>query len=355
MRIILTIDSLESLHGGPSRSVPALALALEEAGACVELWCLIKGDNSFELPMRRFACVAAVRQAVSELDPAENIIHDNGIWLYFCWQVCREARRRGISYVISPRGMLDSWSLKQSYLKKQIAWWLYQRSLLQSASLLHATSQLEADGIRRVGLTTPIVIHPNGVNLPILTPSPTKPFQTVAYLSRLHAKKGLGVLLESWAAAHLLGWKLRIAGKGDPIYERDLRASAVRLGIADQVEWMGDLNDKDKWDFLAGSDFFVLPSYSENFGIVVAEALAASLPVITTTGTPWADLEARGCGKCIAAEPAALTAALREFAELSLTERLEMGQRGRDWMEKSFSWKFVAEQFLLSYGAITKP
>ena len=354
MRIILTLDSLEKIYGGPSRSVPALAKALQQAGAVVELWCLKDGGESSELPVRRFEGVAAVRQAISGLNPGTDIIHDNGIWLYFCWQVCREARLRGIPYVISPRGMLDSWSLKQSYLKKKLGWWFYQRSLLQSASLLHATSQLEADGIRSIGLTAQIVILPNGVDLPYLTPAPAKPFQTVVYLSRLHAKKGLGMLLDSWADARLVGWKLRIAGNGDPLYERDLRASAVRLGIADQVEWMGDLNDNEKWAFLAESDFFVLPSYSENFGIVVAEALASRVPVIATTGTPWAELGARGCGKCIPAEPAALTVALREFAELTLTERLEMGQRGRDWMEKSFSWKFVAEQFLLSYAAITK-
>jgi glycosyltransferase involved in cell wall biosynthesis len=250
--------------------------------------------------------------------------------------------------------MLDSWSLKQSYLKKKLAWWLYQKSLLQAASCLHATSQLEAVGMRQVGLTAPIAVHPNGVDLPALTSVAAQPFRTVAYLSRLHPKKGLGMLLDCWAAARLVGWKLKIAGTGEPVYERELRASAMSLGIAEQVEWMGELNDESKWDFLVQADFFVLPSYSENFGIVVAEALASGLPVITTTGTPWIDLAARGCGRCIPPVPASLTFALREFAELTQPQRLEMGQRGRAWMEDSFSWHSVAKQFLVSYAAISK-
>ena len=338
MKIILTVDSLTWEHGGPSRSVPALAKALSIAGADIELWTLQAGFAKVEnVLVRGFRSSYELANHLKTMDPKSTIVHDNGLWRPFNTLVSHTALRHKIRYVISARGMLDPRSMNQSFWRKAVAWHLYQRRLLVGASIIHATSELEAIGVRKIGLHKRVFVMPNGVDIPPKT-SVTKNGNSVLFLSRLHPQKGIDVLLKTWAEIAPTDWRLKIAGGGEKVYLESLRTSADRLGISQSIDWLGPLDDEKKWQAYSEADFFVLPSFSESFGIVIAEALSSGLPVITTTRTPWLELEALGCGIAVAPTIAEIGSALSAFMNLSVAERAAMGCKGRSLMIEKYSW-----------------
>ena len=348
----MMVDSLRSDEGGPSRSVPALAKAIADLGADIELWTLPGHEMVVGLRVRRFESSLQLAGELKRQDRKSLVVHDNGLWRPYNMLVCRTTLNAGIRYVVSPRGMLEPWSLGQAAWKKKMAWWLYQERLVKGASMLHATGALEAENLKALGLKVPVVVLPNGVEIPHPMPNRTNAAKSMLYLSRLHTKKGIEMLLEAWKQLNIPDWRLRIAGCGTEAYEKQLNAFAAKLDLGDSVEWLGELQDERKWNAYADADVFVLPSFSENFGIVVAEALAAGLPAITTTGTPWGEIEDKGCGRFIEAGPDALKAAMSDLMRKNDVERAEMGRRGREWMEQSFSWSGIAKRTLETYEQI---
>ena len=351
MKVVLTVDSLSSDHGGPSQSVPAIAKGLMQAGGDVELWTLRSGWAEVSgVTVRGFESSRELAASLKKLDRKSTVLHDNGLWLPFNTIICSAAKRAKIPYAISPRGMLDRLSLKQSYWKKKIAWFLYQYRLLAGATVLHATSDLEAKGICNAGFSDKVVMLPNGVEVPPVKSGQPKRGDTALYLSRIHSQKGIEVMLKAWAAIGDKQWRLKIAGSGEANYVESLKRLAAKLGIADKVEWLGPLEGEKKWNAFAEADFFVLPSFSESFGIVIAEALASGLPVVTTTGTPWLDLKERGCGVAIEPNEVEFASALREFMQLSVNRRSEMGIKGRELMIEKYSWTRIAKEMLDVYA-----
>lgn len=324
-----------------------------EAGAEVELWTLNHGRTKVPgVTVRGFATSQELAASLRELDPKSTFLHDNGLWLPFNMITCSAAKSAGIPYAISPRGMLDPLSLKQSFWKKKIAWYLYQRRLLAGATLVHATSELEASGIRKAGFGEKVVVLSNGIELPPFPNHSLKLGNTVLYLSRLHPQKGVEVLLNAWAAIAPRGWHLKIAGGGERGYVEALKRLSVQLGIEKQVVWVGPVEGMQKGTAFGRADFFVLPSFSESFGIVVAEALASGLPVVTTTGTPWRDLEKRGCGIAVAPTKTDLAWALGKFMQFSIPRRSVMGNIGRALMMDKYSWSNIAKEMLGVYSSI---
>jgi len=174
------------------------------------------------------------------------------------------------------------------------------------------------------------------------------------YLGRLHPIKGIELLLEAGVMCDRLlrNWRLRVAGSGTPAYASSLKSKVQQLGLAARVEFLGEVSDQDKAALFADSDVTVVPSYSENFCIVVAESLAHGVPVIASRGTPWSGLEAHGCGLWVENEPPSLADAITRMQSMALTE---MGLRGRAWMEKEFSWASVSSRMLHLYRNLCVP
>jgi glycosyltransferase involved in cell wall biosynthesis len=279
------------------------------------------------------------------------LVHDHGLWLPTNHAAARAAAHAGVPYVVSTRGMLTAWALQFNASKKKVAWALYQRRDLRSARLFHATAQEEVEDIRRVGLRQPIALVPNGVEIPdrVLTQPPDRTTRKALFLSRIHPKKGLLNLVKAWGEVRPQGWELVLAGpdEGDHRAEVERMIRELRL---EGVTWTGEVDDQAKWGLYYDADLFVLPTFSENFGIVVAEALAAGVPAITTTGAPWAVLEERGCGWWIDTGVEALVAALEEATALPYERRLEMGKRGRRYVEEELSWDHVAAEMRAAYA-----
>jgi glycosyltransferase involved in cell wall biosynthesis len=291
----------------------------------------------------------ALRDEVLEAPP--DLLHDHGLWLPSNVMAAIVAKRYAVPLVISTRGMLTAWALRHNRWKKRLAWWAYQRWVLRQAALFHVTSQEEVDALRNLGFDQPAAIIPNGVPLPNLSDLKEKEAgsRRVLFLSRLHPKKGLPMLLEAWAEVRPAGWTLELVGPSEDGHRAELEAQARRMDLADHVHFVGSVSNDEKWDVYRRADLFVLPTHSENFGIVVAEALAAEVPAITTTGAPWGDLETRDCGWWVDSDMEAIAGALREAVALEPTEREAMGRRGRRLVEEQYSWPSVAEDMAATY------
>jgi glycosyltransferase involved in cell wall biosynthesis len=167
----------------------------------------------------------------------------------------------------------------------------------------------------------------------------------ITYLGRLHPIKGIENLLD--ACKMLEGdsepWRLKIAGAGELDYAKILAAKVANLQLRARIQLLGHVEGAAKEELFANSDVLVAPSYVENFGMVIAEALAHEVPVIAGRGTPWQGLNANRCGLWVENAPESLAAAIRQIREMPLRE---MGRRGRSWMEREFSWQAVSRQML---------
>jgi len=172
---------------------------------------------------------------------------------------------------------------------------------------------------------------------------------TALFLSRLHPVKGVLNLIEAWARVKPPGWRLVVAGPDDGGHERDVRELALRLGLNDSVSFLGAIPNEKKWQLYQSADLFVLPTFSENFGIVIAEALSSGIPVITTRGAPWAILEQVRCGWWIDVGVDPLAATLREATAAGPERLREMGRSGRELVRRDFAWDSVASRMLALY------
>jgi glycosyltransferase involved in cell wall biosynthesis len=357
--LLHTVQSLQLAAGGPSYSVPALARALQEAGMATEIWTPDPAPPEWpgltirQVPAGELTVLLNQAKAAACKAGQGVIVHDHGIWLPWNHAVARAAMAAGVPRVVSPRGMMEPWAMQYKRWKKRIAWALYQKRDLNTAALLHATAESERIQLTRLKLRPGVVVAPNGVDLPdesaLATHDPTAKERTALFLSRIHPKKGLLDLVQAWAKAAPAGWRLVIAGPDEGGHRAAVQAAVASAGLADVVHFPGPLAGPAKARAYQEADLFVLPSYSENFGLVIAEALAAGLPVITTHGTPWAELEETGCGWWIPPEEGALEKALRAAIQLTSKERQEMGRRGRSLIKLRYAWPTIAQKMIPDY------
>jgi glycosyltransferase involved in cell wall biosynthesis len=279
-----------------------------------------------------------------------DIVHINGIWTPKNWGFQKVAEKLGIIVVLTPHGMLEPWIMANNPWKKKIALFLYQKKAIQRAAHIHATAQMEVDNIKALGFSNPITIIPNGIDL-----TEVKKLKSVygtkkmVFLSRIHPKKGIELLLEAWRNMDTKDWSLEIAGNGESAYIETLIQSAKGLK---NVLFVGPQYGEAKWDFLRSADVMVLPTYSENFGIVVAEALAVGVPVITTKGTPWNELNTQNCGWCIELTDLDLKSTLKKAMSTPPEDLKKMGKRGVDLINNKYAIASVGRSVLKMYKSI---
>lgn len=304
-----------------------------------------------------------VLQGLNRVD----IVHAHGLWMLNGLYARRYARKSMLPFILSPHGMLEPWSLQRSRWKKTVAAHLYENENIHSANCLHAASEQEAQNIRTAGFKNPIAVIPFGqeirgtADIELLNHFRSRFPQLVEqkiilFLSRLHPKKGLDRLILAWSELFPAypEWHLLIAGSDEGSYRRVVEKLIQEKGIDGRTTLAGPLYGKDKDSAFAAADLFVLPSHSENFGIVVAEALAAECPVITTKGAPWQKISEYGCGWWIEVGVDPLRKALVEGLSLSDGERSSMGERGRKLILSQYSWNVAAQSFKEVYFWLLK-
>lgn len=368
IHVLHSLPSLSLNSGGPPRSVGQICGHLCDYIDSVRIITRYEGDEplikldpritvskvrpSGVNPIARLLSPSYTKELerLHELQPL-SLIHRHGIWLKCSQDAVNFASRNGIPSLVSPRGMLEPWSLQYRAFKKKLAWYTYQRNSLQKVSMFHATSEMEAESIRSCGFTQPIVVIPNGVELPdAYRGAPKKHGEKVAlFLSRINPKKGLPMLLEAWSRQRPEGWKLRIAGNDDANHQVELMAQVARLKLSSSVDFVGPLYGEAKETAYREADIFVLPTFSENFGIVVAEALSYGVPVITTTGTPWQELSEYRCGWFVKPNVGDLQTTLDSAFSKSRDELQEMGVRGQELIRRRYQWPAIATQMAEAY------
>lgn len=374
MRVTHTIPSLEAKHGGPSVTVTSLCSWLASAGADVTL---VTGRAMEEgapevMPAGRVQVERYERHVVRLWDflpggpmprilkpvvHRTDILHCHGLWHADGAHAARLAAGAGVPYVVSCKGMAQPWALEQGRLKKALALWIWQKRVLDRAAVLHATSVLEKEALRALGLKNPVALIPCGVDAPeevLQRPKGERKKRRALFLSRLHPSKGVEDLLRAWAALQPQGWTLRVTGPSEGAYEGELRKLADQLGIGSDVEFLTPVFGVERWKVMVDAELFVLPTYSENFGMVIAEALAAGLPVVTTEAAPWEQITGWGCGWRVKTGEAALTEALSQAFQVGPERLAEMGERGQRMSRKELSWEKAAKEMLQVYGWVRR-
>lgn len=387
MKVLHTIPSLSPQLGGPPLVAMNLVKALRDLGIAAEI---ATTNYGLEVPLLRpvdysFAPAKTipVRFFPYTPPPLKEFIFSKAITTW-CWENLAHydvldnhylfsyvpscagaiARRQNIPYTVRTMGQLTTWALAQSATKKRLYSTLIERRNLARAAAIHCTTPAEVEDVRNFGLQTPTITLPLGVDPPIALPEARQQVRhlygiassvpIVLFLSRIHYKKRPDFLLQCLGQIKQLGhpFHLIFAGSGEEAYLEQLRSLAATLGLTDHVTFAGFVTGKDKDLLLQGSDIFALPSHSENFGIAVAEALAAKLPVIITPGVQIApDIEQAAAGFVVPGQQSAIVEALTQLLQAPQL-RHEMGRRGADLAATRYSWHAIAQKLIPAYELV---
>lgn len=359
--LVHIVPSLEERHGGPSKSARALANHLASAGDEVRLLATEDAPGSFvhheddqahleafpRLAPRWLCRSPGLRQQL--LRSAGDCFHHHSLWLLTLRYATEAARRHGRPLVISPRGMMSPWAWQHRRLRKQLASWLVHPGAFRQAAGWHATSTEEADDIRALDFRQPICVAPNGVALPsetelataraawleILPSARQRP--VALFYSRLHRKKRVRELIDLWLSTTRGDWLLLVAGMAEEYNAAELTTEFAARGVTERVHILDSTGHPPPY---AIASLFLLPSHSENFGLVIAEALAAGVPTVVTDTTPWSGLNANSAGWCVPWEDYPGT--LQQALALDVTRLQTMGAAGHAWMERDYSWSRAA-------------
>ena len=359
MKQLHIVKSIALNSGGIGVASLRYAESLASAGVDVRLLALEKSNSELSIlsPSQNFQVLSVDNNGIYYLfkrlsgcinEGNFDVVHIHGTWTVFLAIASFLAARRKIKIVISPHGCLDSWALEHKKWKKKAAFFCYQRRALNSASIFFATSRQEFESIRMLGIDAPIAVIPLGVDIPLRVNSYLGS-RSFLFLSRIHPVKGLLNLVRAWAKVRRPGWRITIAGPDEGGHLAEIRAEIFSLGIGDDFDFPGMLIGSLKEKAYSTASVFILPSYSENFGMVVAEALAHNLPVITTTGTPWEILTNIKGGWWVSPTVDAVARAMQMAMDLDPKDLWLMGSRGRSLVAEKYSWKSTAESACEAY------
>lgn len=357
--------------GGVVRSGHAMITALRRISPNVSACCVSRIPDAIkqtDLPnaacsksifFHRWGFAPTFPHTFKKMAKQANIIAINGILTYPMTVAGTIAKNLNKPYIVSLRGGLLPEAFRIRKWRKRVFYNLFIKSILNNASLIHVTSNIEHDCLKNNGYHAPIAVIPNGANMPPENIDPddalpgrirqlSQDTRLVLFIGRLEPIKGLDLLLNAWAD-NLTQMKnsnatLVIAGPDERHYARKLKAMAHRLNIAEDVIFLGMLNDPAKWSLYNRADLLVLPSYSESFGLVVTEAFACGVPVITTTATPWSQIADANAGKCVPPERTAMGRALCQMLEMPPSQRQLMGRNGRKIILENYTWDIAAKK-----------
>ncbi len=387
MHILHVIPSLSPKHGGPSVALPLMARSLVQSGVQVDVATTdddgpggrlsvplgerVERDGYGVFYFRKqteFYKVSLpfpswMRRHVREYD----LVHIHALFSFTSSAAARAARRAGVPYIIRPLGVLNRWGMEnRRRLLKSFSFRFLEQPILQHAAAMHYTARAEQLEAEQCGATAPAAVIPLGLELAdfAVLPSPELFLRrcpqavgrpVVLFLSRIDPKKGIDLLLPAFAQVKLRHPQalLVLAGSGRDEYVRSLQQEAARLGLAGDVAWPGFLAGADKLSALAAATVYVLPSYSENFGIALVEALAAGVPCLTTEGVAVSeDLRERDAGLVVAPQVAPLAAALDQLLS-DAALRAQLGVSGRRLAQERFSLLVMGAALKKLYSSFT--
>ncbi len=374
MKLCHIVPSLEQQHGGPSRTVRALCRALAGLEHDVILLStdpdappagttLVEGSLTTRVLHRdwpqRVCPSAGLRHALAATRP--QIVHHHALWLRTLHYAHTHARRGGLPLVVSPRGMMSAWAWRHRGLRKRLARALIHPGAFDGVRGWHATSAEEELEIRALGFKQPVCIAPNGVDPPALgeldvaaahwrDACPEISGRRVAlFYSRFHQKKRVLELIDLWLERGPKDWLLLLVGIPEDFTPEMLEAYVRKKAGRDRVRVFDGAGRPAPY---AVASLFLLPSHNENFGLVVAEAMAHRVPVVVTDTTPWRQINHLELGWCVPWENygASITRATQESAE-RLNQR---GSAAQAWVLREFAWERAAITLAQFYASLLK-
>jgi glycosyltransferase involved in cell wall biosynthesis len=300
------------------------------------------------------------------------VVHQHMLWLGYSRTTQIFARHAGARTVIAPHGVLDYWHVRKSRLKKVIAGALYENGNLANCDCLQALSDQELRDFRDYGLRNPVARINNGVTDEQLAavgngadfrakhgiPADRR---IMLFFSRISPQKGLDMLLRAMdrLRGSLDSWLLVVCGHNQDGHEAELRKLTVELGLGEYVVFAGPIFGAEKNDAFAAADVFVLPSRSEGAPMVVLEAMAASLPIMTTKAAPWEELLKHGCGWWGEISEESIGESLSAVLGCSPERLQEMGQKAKQLVATEHTWSVAARRSSELYqwlcGEMQKP
>lgn len=294
-----------------------------------------------------------------------DIIHQHGIWTTMSLFSKRLSKKNRIKLVIQPHGFLEPYRLNISKYKKKLAFYLYEKSNLTNCSALIACSDDEGIKLKKLFPNQHVAVIYNGIGDNFFRAKSQKAQnknKKILFLSQIIPVKGLDRLFKiiSDIDRNLLNeFEFVIAGYGLQEYIDSLKKLAIKLRIQDLIKFIGPIHGQEKINIYDNSDFFILPTYSENYGIVVAEALARGLPVITTKGTPWSELNSSNSGLWVENTDEGLRNGLMKMLTMPESNKRTMRKNGRELIENKYLWEKTSLRTLELYEWIifggTKP
>jgi len=379
MKSIHIIENIDNNYGGPAKSVPFLIkylnnIKINSKIISIQLKENEKNDicesNNIEIVSTKFQGPKFLRFSYKLSNLIKNnltpntIIHTQSLWNYPPFCAFKISEKFKIPLVVSIRGNLYDWNLKKSKWKKDLAMTFFQMNMLNNASCIHATEINELKAIRNLGIKTPIALIPNGIETKEFEKLPSKKSSIVdleldenkkylLFMSRIDPKKGLEYLINSFIELEkkYKNWDIIIAG---PVYNKkyfdDILKKIKDNNIDSKVHIFDMVTGLKRLQIFSISDLFILPAHTENFGMVIGEAMASKIPVITTTGTPWKILNEQNAGWCVDLSQKNITASIELAFNKDSKELEKMGEKCYSIIKNEFTWDSVAEKMSSLYS-----
>lgn len=305
------------------------------------------------------------KKLIKSIIRKNDIVHINGIYTHPVTIGARCARQAKKPHIIATRNGLDPWMMRIKTFKKKLGFFSYVKNDLMGNNCIHVTAAKEMEACLKMGIKGPFTIIPNGidtsqfVHLPDSSQSEIfwpelKNRKVVLFMSRLSRQKGLDLLVPLWPdiIKKHPDALLVIAGPDYIGYEKIVRGMVEDSRCNDSILFTGNVEGEQKLSLFSRADLFILPSYSENFGNVIAEAMACGIPVITTHATPWKELDEVGCGSYVPVETIAIREALDDMLSLKDNVRKQMGERGKKIISEKYTWDIAARKMFTVYSAV---
>ncbi len=381
MKVLHVISGIDPRLGGPSSAMVAMVRAQVAVGASVDVVSMFghafddstaqqlrTADAQVHLigPHGRFlARHPQIVPTLNKLIAGADVVHIHALWEQIQHQAARICRQRKKPYLFTLHGMLDRWSLSQSALKKKIYLALRLKRDLNHASTIHVTDEMERRSVEPLGITAPFLVEPYILDLSDFeSPPPAGVFRArftaqlgdrpiVLFMSRVHPKKGLDLLIPAFARLKdSTNAMLVVAGPYEENYKSELDQSINENGITDRVLFTGMLRGPERAAALHDATLFVLPSYQENFGVVVIEAMAVGTPAIVSdqVATHWRVAESQA-GEVIPTDTDAMTRVLSRWLD-NPAMRATASRNAREYVARTFDPAKQARRWIEYYARL---
>ena len=377
--VLHVVERIDDKYGGPAKSIPYTAWCATSKTSNHEIFAgRYRADDlnsicdelkityqQFDIlgPQKIAFSVALSKAVIHFVRSKKNpVIHVHNAWNFVPFMVWFLSLIFKFKIIVSVRGALFPWSLQQGRIRKKLAWSIFQKRLLLKADVVHVTSEAEREQVNLLGISDNVATISNGVLLErnSFTEKVYKkkmvmddrPLQ-ILFASRIHPKKGLDLLISALTSEKInFEVELLVAGEFcDETYQDHIEGMLTQLRTNVATRFFGHQSKNELVSLYRQADLFILPSYTENFGIVIAEALSQGLPVITTNNTPWQEIQDQRAGYIIETSVDQLIASINAFKNNDVAQRTAMSDNALS-MIQDYDWQKLGEIYREMYEAI---